>query len=156
MKHILILSCLLTSAVVYSQKQQEELAVAKVKKMDIVYLNTEATFVAPTLDLKSALETGFTTSNSKMIADYFAANIDVSLLDKENLYSKSQAEQVLRTFFLEHKPSKFTIIHQGKSDKTQYYIGALSTDSGSFRITVNVKIDANKKLITHLTIESDD
>jgi len=153
MRKIVILSFVLTSVLGYGQKSQDELAVvAKVKEEVLV---TKSVFVVPTIDLKTSVEIGFETANAKLIAQYFAANIDVSLLDKENLYSKPQAEQVLKTFFLENKPSKFTIIHQGKSSTTQYYIGLLKTEKGDFRITVNVKMMAKKEFISHLTIESE-
>jgi len=152
MRKIVILSFVLASVLGYGQKPQDELAVAKVKKVVFV---SKIAVVFPSVDLKTSVETGFETANAKLIAQHFATNIDVSLLDKENLYSKSQAEQVLKTFFLENKPTKFTIIHQGKSSTTQYYIGSLETEKGNFRITVNIKLVANKEFISHLTIESD-
>ena len=62
---------------------------------------------------------------------------------------------MLKTFFLENRPLKFTIIHQGKSSTTNYYIGLLETVKGNFRITINVKLVSNKESISHLTIESD-
>lgn len=152
MKKIIILSFILTSMLVYSQKPQDELAIVKVK--EVILIKKSAPSV-PVVDLKTSIEIGFETANSRMIAQHFASNIDISLLDKENLYSKSQAEQVLKTFFLENKPTKFSIIHQGKSATTQYYIGSLVTDKGDFRITVNVKMVAKKEFISHLTIETE-
>jgi len=136
----------------YSQKPQDELAVAKIKK--VVFVD-KSTFIVSIKDLKTAVETGFETANAKLIAQHFATNVDISLIGKENLYSKSQAEQVLKTFFLENKPSWFTIIHQGKASNTEYYIGSLETEKGKFRITVNVKLVTKKEFISHLTIESD-
>jgi|GEM_PF-651488 len=152
MRKIVILSFVLASVSGYGQKPKDVLAVVKVKEVGFV---DKPAFVVPTLDLKTSIEVGFETANAKMIAHYFASNVDISLLDKENLYSKSQAEQVLKTFFLENKPSKFAIIHQGKSSTTQYYIGSLETEKGVFRITVNIKLVAKKEFISHLTIELD-
>ena len=154
MRKLVILSFILTSTLGFTQKQQEELAAVKVKKIGVV-LTKQPFLIVPVLDLKSSLEKGFKTANSKMIAQHFATNIDVSLLDEENLYSKSQAEQVLKTFFLENKPLKFTIIHQGNSATTKYYIGSLETENSNFRITVNIKLVAKKEFISHLTIETD-
>ena len=152
MRKIVILFFILNSVAVFSQKPQDQLVMANVKA---VVLTKKTVVKLPTLDLKTSVETGFKTANAKLIAQYFASNINVSLVGEENLYSKSQAEQVLKTFFLENKPLKFTITHQGKSVKTQYYIGALVTNKGSYRITVNVKLVSNQELISHLTIEQD-
>jgi len=154
MRKIVVLSFVLTSVLGFSQKSQDELAVVKVKNVN-VSLTKQPLLNVPVLDLKTSVERGFRTANAKMIAQHFAPNIDISLMDKDNLYSKSQAEQVLKTFFLENKPTKFTIIHQGKSAATQYYIGSLGTDKGSFRITVNIKLTSKKDFISHLTIEAD-
>lgn len=157
MRKILILSFVLTSVFGYSQSQQDELAVVKVKKQrksDVSAVKSSILYVSK-LDLKSSIEKGFITGDAKLIAVYFAPNIDFSLLDQEDLYSKSQAEQVLKTFFLENKPLTFSIIHQGSSAETKYFICALQTSKGNYRITVNAKHIANKDIISHLTIESD-
>ena len=38
----------------------------------------------------------FKAGNATKIAGYFAENVDLSILETENLYSKSQAEQILK------------------------------------------------------------
>lgn len=152
MRKIVILFFILNSVSVFSQNSQDQLVMVSVKA-DV--LTKHSVVNRPSLDLKASIEAGFKTANTKLIAQYFASNVNVSLVGEENLYSKSQAEQVLKTFFLENKPLKFTITHQGKSVKTQYYIGALVTNKGSYRITVNVKLVSNQELISHLTIEQD-
>mgnify|MGYP000557226329 CR=1 FL=1 len=148
------ISFVLSSLLGFSQESNEELAVVEVREE--VLVENKAVLKQPTYDLRTAVEKGFSSANAKLIAEHFTSNIDISLIDKENLYSKSQAEQVLKTFFLENKPSKFTIIHQGKSASTQYYIGALITNKGGFRITVNIKVTGKRELISHLTIEAND
>ena len=153
MRKLLILSFTLSSVFGFSQKPQDEYALVKVEVVKVSEKQGEI-FNLPNLGLKESIEVGFRTSNAKLIAKYFAANVDVSLLDKENLYSKPQAEQVLKTFFLENTPVKFTIIHNGKSAKNQYFIGALISKKGNFRITLNIKKVSNKEVISHLTIES--
>ena len=90
MKNIIVLSFLLTTITGFTQEKKEDLAVVKNKKEVVVKLVSEdPVYVTPTLDLKSSIESGFKSGNAKLIAYYFSANIDISLLDKENLYSKS-------------------------------------------------------------------
>lgn len=134
--------------IAFSQSNQEELVVVEKSKPAKVAAKAISVVVAPT-NLKQALLTGFKTGNALMISAYFSQNVDVSMLDKENLYSKSQAEQVLKTFFSEHKPSNFVINHEGQASNAKYFIGTLSTLNGTFRITINTK----SNLISRLTIE---
>ena len=158
MKKLITLSILLISLIGFSQKHNDELAVVKVKAKitePLLIKHDVEIKVIPTLTIKASVQKGFQTGNSGLISVHFSANVDVSFLDKENLYSKSQAEQVLKTFFTEHNPTKFSFIHEGKSSSTKYYIGTLETSNGDFRITVNTKITSGKEHISHLTIEED-
>lgn len=103
---------------------------------------------------ESILVSAFKTGNATKIASYFDDNVDLSILENENLYSKSQAEQILKNFFLKHKPTDFTIVHKGKSGQSEYFIGELTCADAIFRVTINSKsADANKK-ITSLKIEA--
>ena len=148
MRKFLSISFICIGFVTYAQSNQEELVVVeKPKPIKLVSIPVKVTVVPTTL--KQALLTGFKTGNAPMVSSYFAQNVDISLLDKENLYSKSQAEQVLKTFFNDHKPSNFVINHEGQSNQSKYFIGTLSTSSGTFRITINTK----SNLISRLTIE---
>jgi hypothetical protein len=148
MKKILSISLICLSFVSYSQTNHEELVVVEKPKPVKVVTKTISVAVVPST-LKQALLTGFKTGNAPVISAYFSQNVDISLLGKDNLYSKSQAEQVLKTFFSEHKPSNFVINHEGQSSNAKYYIGTLSTFKGTFRITINTK----SNLIARLTIE---
>jgi hypothetical protein len=147
MKKIISISLICLSFVSFSQTKHDELVV--VEKPKPVKVFTKTISVAVPTTLKQALLTGFKTGNVPVISAYFSQNVDISLLDKENLYSKSQAEQVLKTFFSEHKPSNFVINHEGQSSNAKYFIGTLSTSKGSYRITINTK----SNLISRLTIE---
>lgn len=157
MKNIIALTLFVSSVFGYAQEKKNDLAVVKEKQVETeVFKEIPKKVIAPTLDLKTSITTGFKTGNAKLIAYYFTANIDISVLEKENLYSKSQGEQVLKTFFTEYKPSNFVIDHEGKSNNITYYIGTLMTEKGKFRITINVKTVNKTELISHLTIEVED
>jgi len=97
----------------------------------------------------------FKAGNATKIASWFGDNVDLSILDKENLYSKSQAEQILKTFFTTHKPSEFTVLHKGKSGASQYFVCSLTASDGNYRVTLNTKPSGTATVITSLTIESE-
>jgi hypothetical protein len=102
---------------------------------------------------ESIIVAAFKAGNATKIASYFAENVDLSILETENLYSKSQAEQILKNFFLKHKPSDFTIVHKGKSGQSEYFIGELTCEDALFRVTLNSKSVDSSKEISALTIE---
>ena len=113
----------------------------------------EATVQQQQPSYENVIVGAFKAGNATKIAGYFAENVDLSILDTENLYSKSQAEQILKNFFAKHKPNGFTIVHKGKSGQSEYFIGELTCTDAIFRVTINSKSSEGTKEITALTIE---
>jgi hypothetical protein len=95
----------------------------------------------------------FKIGNAELIGKYFSDNIDLSIDAKEDLYSNSQSEQILKNFFIAHPPKDFKIIHKGKSGQSEYFIGELTADV-TYRVTLNSKSIGGVNKITSLTIES--
>lgn len=114
---------------------------------------------APVARLQSGFEptlvNAFKSGDSEKIAQFFNDNVDLSIGDAENLYSSSQAEQILKNFFIKNKPSDFEIVHKGKSGVSEYFIGQLKTSTGDFRVTINGKKVNGRKVISSLAIEED-
>ncbi|MFI5151020.1 MAG: DUF4783 domain-containing protein [Bacteroidia bacterium] len=95
--------------------------------------------------------------NSALISRYFAGNVDLKILSQENIYSKAQAELILRDFFTKHPPAKFSIAHKStlKND-SQFAIGTLETKKGKFRVNFVMKTTASSNTITQFRIEPED
>ncbi|MFQ5335941.1 MAG: DUF4783 domain-containing protein [Flavobacteriales bacterium] len=103
-------------------------------------------------EIISAMKTG----NAKALATHFKTTIDLTVLNKESVSSKAQAEQILKDFFAKHPPKSFKIVHQGTSKLgIQYRIGTLETTNGSFRVTINSRSKNGKELIEQFRIDSD-
>ena len=95
-------------------------------------------------------------SNTQVLAQYFNSSIDLSVLNQENVYSKAQAEQILKNFFANHKPTTFKIGHEGKAnDGSIYLIVKLGTTNGNFRIYYLLKQTGNQLLIHKFRIDTD-
>jgi len=77
--------------------------------------------------------------NATAVAGYFDNTVEITLPDKGNSYSKSQAEIVLKDFFANNPVKGFTVIHKGQNAGYQYCIGTLITKNGSFRTTIQMK-----------------
>ena len=67
---------------------------------------------------------------------YFDDSIELSILDEEGIYNKSQAQQQLRRFLSQNKVVSFAEMHQGasRSSDSQYVIGNLTTNNGTYRV----------------------
>lgn len=98
----------------------------------------------------------FKAGDANEIAKNFNSNIDLSISDESDVYSKPQAQQILRDFFNKHAPLSSSVIHVINTNPN-YQIGILSlgTKTGKFRITVTYKKMSGLFLITELRIDPD-
>ncbi|MBK7943880.1 MAG: DUF4783 domain-containing protein [Flavobacteriales bacterium] len=93
--------------------------------------------------------------DAKELAALFIANIDLTVKESSDVYSKAQAEQILRKFFNENPPVDLVIEHSGVSKSgDKYFIGILRTRSGYFRTTFFLKKGETGFLVKQLRIES--
>lgn len=106
------------------------------------------------LSVKSTILEAFSKGDAKLLAASFGSNVDISILGKSNLYSKSQGEQVLNTFFNKNKVNSFTISHEGSSNGTKYFIGSYVSGTSKYRVTVNIKSSAGTNQIMRISIEN--
>ncbi len=104
-------------------------------------------------DVAGAIRSG----NAGQVSNFFASNVDLTILTQENVYSKAQAEVIIRDFFSKNIPKTFTIIHRGTSkDGALYAIGNLETTGGStFRTYFFVRQANGKSIIQELRFEKE-
>jgi hypothetical protein len=103
-------------------------------------------------DIASSIRSG----NPKSISGYFIDNIDLKIIDKEDIYSKQQAEMILKDFFSKHSVKTYSVVHKSEpKNGSQYIIGALETTNGKFRTYFLIKNTGGKPLIQQFRIEND-
>ncbi|MBR5982505.1 MAG: DUF4783 domain-containing protein [Bacteroidales bacterium] len=94
--------------------------------------------------------------NSTELAKYFNNSVEVAILETEAVYSRQQAEQVVKNFFDKNSPKNFTLLHQGGKSEAQYAIGTLEIIGGKkFRVYFLVKEQSGTPLIHQLRIEEE-
>ena len=98
----------------------------------------------------------FKAGNAAELTKFFHSNVELIILEKENVYSRSQAEQIIRKFFSEHKPRAFKIIFEGGKENSRYAIGSLETAGQSFRVYILMKKQEGSPLIHQLRIEEEE
>lgn len=103
-------------------------------------------------DIGLAIESG----NAKEVSQFFSSNVELKIKEQEDVYSKTQAEHIVKEFFAKHQPHSFNIIHRGTSKKgARYAIGKLKTNNGEFRIYFFVKNIDDSQYIHELRFEED-
>ncbi len=96
----------------------------------------------------------FKAGDSKEIAKNFNNSVALSVSYNEDVYSKVQAEQILREFFNKQSPTQSSVIHQiNTNPNMRFGILSLNTKNGQFRISVTTKKINQTFLITELRID---
>lgn len=105
-------------------------------------------------DVAAALKTG----NASNVSKFFFANVDLKILDKEDMYSKAQAELILKDFFAKNPVKSFSVLHKSSAKNgDQSIIGTYESSSGKkFRVYFLLKKDTGNFLIQQLRIDSDE
>ncbi|WP_159522303.1 DUF4783 domain-containing protein [Sunxiuqinia indica] len=93
------------------------------------------------------------TGNASTLSNYFNDNIELVVLEKDDVYSKDQAKQIVANFFSSNTAQRFAIIHQGGKEGARYAIGNLTTQSGVYRVYFLLKEKGSQVYIHQLRIE---
>lgn len=90
------------------------------------------------------------------LAEYFDENVELIVFDEEGIYSKSQAEQVVKKFFVEYPPKSFKLVHKGTNNKALHFcIGDMQIDGETYRVSFYLKQTDKGLLIQELGIEEE-
>jgi len=116
--------------------------------LSVITLLSSFTFISFT-EVINAIKSG----NATEVARYFDNTVEISLPEKSNSYSKSQALLILNAFFKSNDVKNFEVIHQSENARSQYCIGNLITSHGVFRTTIYMKQKGNKELVQELRFE---
>jgi hypothetical protein len=111
----------------------------------------------PSGDIGNDIAASIRVGNARQLAAWFNNSIDLTVLGKEELYSKAQAEQILRDFFTKHPPKSFVLKHHSSNPATtQYGIGSYVSKTGErFRIHFLIKKLGNQSFIQQFSIETE-
>lgn len=101
-------------------------------------------------DVINALKGG----NAQELSKYIDENIEISLPDKSDNYSRTQAVMVLKDFFSNNGVTGFDVQFKGENGGGQYCIGNLKTKSGVYRTTVFMKSNDGKQVIKEIRFKS--
>jgi hypothetical protein len=126
----------------------------KTLKIFLLFLLISASGKA--LDIYDEISNAIRSGDSKQIASYFSANVDLTILNQEDVYSRIQAELIVKDFLNKNSPKSFSILHKGSSKEgTLYAIGNLVSLNGkTFRVSFFVKMTSGRYMLQELRFET--
>jgi hypothetical protein len=101
-------------------------------------------------DVATAIRSG----NISRLSGYLDNRVDITLPDRADTYSRSQAEMIIRDFFSTNEVQNFRIKHKGENSGSEFCIGILQTRNGDFQTTFFMKQKGDRQLLQELRFES--
>lgn len=102
-------------------------------------------------DVVTALKTG----NANQLSRYFDNRVDLTLPDKSDNYSRTQAEMILKDFFNSNSVKSFELKHKGENSGSKFCIGILHTKNGNYRTKLFMKLKDNKQVLQEIAFQSE-
>ena len=93
--------------------------------------------------------------DSEKLSAWFADNLELDITGSVNSCTRSQAKLIMKNFFNNNTPKKFSIIHKSGRPPMSYAVGSLSSGAEKFRVIIYVRTDDGKNSIQQLRIEKD-
>ena len=109
-----------------------------------------------TFENMDAVVSAIRNGNVNQLSSFFDARVDISLPDKSDTYSKTQAEMVIGDFFSNNGVKSFKITQQGESGGMVFCAGVLQTHSGNYRTTIFFKQKGDKHFLQEIRFQAVD
>ena len=87
------------------------------------------------------------------LSAWFADNLEISIMSSTNDSSRSQAKQILKSFFASHTPRSFEINHTASRSNSKYALGYLNAGGELFEVTIFVSKVKDRYTIQQLKID---
>src|SRR5579872_6476624 len=100
-------------------------------------------------DITGAMRSG----NISKLSRYLDSRVDISLPEKSDTYSKSQAEMIIRDFFNTNVVRNFLIKNRGENGGSEFCIGLLQTRNGDYRTTLFIKEKDGRLVLQELRFQ---
>ncbi len=120
--------------------------------LPVAAFSTTANDQNPGIDaIKSALAAGDVDGLSR----YFGESVEVSIMENEQIYTKTKAIEAVKSFFSQNKPKGFSQMHAGasKGNDDQYCIGNLTTGGATYRVYLYLKMGGSQPMIQEIRFD---
>ena len=91
--------------------------------------------------------------DAEKLSAWFSDNLEVTIFSNSNDSSRSQARQIMKSFFRSYTPRSFEITHKAGRSNQKYALGTLNAGGEMFVVTIFVNYTDTDYKIQHLKIE---
>ncbi len=113
-----------------------------------------SSFVGPPEDTAKQVAAALQAGNAAEVAKHFNPMVDLSLPGSDDTYSKTQAGQILKEFFVNHPVKSFKVSKQGSSaDGSTYCIGTMEAGGKSYRVYYLIRQVGGQDLVQQLQVQ---
>ena len=123
-------------------------------KILIVLISLLTSVTVQSQDMAGDVIASIKAGDSKSICKYFNDNVDLKVIAQEDIYSKAQAELIIKDFFNKHTPKTYIVAHKSTAKAgAEYTIGTLDTTNGKYRVYFLIKKVGDKMVVQQFRIE---
>ena len=123
------------------------------KKSALKYILTTVFVLVMAVAFADAFDdvvTAMKVQSAKDISKFMNTSVELTINDNEGVYSKQQAEIMLRNFFAQNQPKTITIQHKGSSGQgAKYAIAIYESAQGKFRVYIFMKDNGSGTALIH-------
>jgi len=91
--------------------------------------------------------------DAESLSVWFSDNLEIDMLGRASSYSRSQACQIMKSFFSDYTPRSFRIVHKSGSYPMNCAVGDMEGGGCKFWITIIVKTSGDGNAIQQIKIE---
>jgi hypothetical protein len=97
--------------------------------------------------------TAIRSGNVDRLSVFFDYRVDITLPEKSDTYSKSQAEMIIRDFFKTNIVRNFRVKLQGENAGLEYCVGVLQTHNGDYRTSLFMRQKGAKLFLEEIRFQ---
>ena len=91
--------------------------------------------------------------DAEKLSAWFSDNLEVTIFSSSNESSRSQARQIMKSFFKSYTPRSFEISHTAGRSNMKYALGTLNAGGEVFLVTIFVAFQDDSYRIQQIKIE---
>lgn len=93
-------------------------------------------------------------ANVTTLTKYFDNIVAITISSNQATYSKTQAEMVLKDFFMKNQVKDLEVVQSGTAGtNSQYFVGKLTTSGGPFQLYVVLRMKEGQYVLQEIRFE---
>ena len=87
------------------------------------------------------------------LSAWFSDNLEITIFASSNDASRTQARQIMKSFFKSYTPRSFETSHKAGRSNMKYALGTMNAGGEMFLVTIFVNFSDDNYKIQHLKVE---